>query len=65
MTKSLRGQSSFFDQSFVSNKSLKYVQYTQGEIDNIKYEDHGSGRKLHGCALPCILQLSSYLTDFF
>lgn len=64
MTKSLQGQPSIFDQSFVSNKSLNYVQYTQakGELDNIKREDHGSGRKLHGCALPCILQLSSYLT---
>jgi len=53
MTKSLQGQPSIFDQSFVSNKSLKYVQNTQGEIDNIKHEGHGSGRKLHGCALPC------------
>lgn len=49
MTKSLQGQPSIFDQSFVSNKSLKHVQYTQakGELDNIKREDHGSGRKLH------------------
>lgn len=62
MTKSLQGQPSIFDQSFVWNKSLKYVQYTQGELDNIKHEGHGSGRKLYGSALPCILQLSSYLT---
>ena len=62
MTKSLQGQPSIFDQSFVSNKSLKYVQYTQRELDNIKHEGHGSGRKLYDCALPCILQLSCYLT---
>ena len=38
MTKSQQGQPGVFDQSFVSNKSLKYVQYTQDELDNIKYE---------------------------
>ena len=47
MTKSLQGQPSIFDQSFVWNKSLKYVQYTQDELDNIKHEGHGSGRKLY------------------